>query len=159
MRVFQVVKSNSPAFELGYEMSAPVRLDGTEHTIGFKNFLAHLQQGATNALPLTHTPPPADVPETLPVTEIEFVDAPRVTIADLIAKAERHGFKQSDLVTAAKIYHSQPNIYRLTAAQIEDLDQRMTAKIEKLNAAQGEVAPAVAASSKTSGRNTKAMVN
>ena len=140
-------------------MTAPVRLDGTEHTIGFKNFLAHLQQGATNSLPMTNTPPPADVSETLPVPEVESVDAPRVTIADLIAKAETHGFKQSDLVTAAKIYHSQPNIYRLTAAQIEDLDQRMTAKIEKLNAAQTEVAPAVAANSKNNGRGAKAMVN
>lgn len=159
MRVFQVAKSNSPAFELGYEMTAPVRLDGTEQAISFKHFLAHLQQGATNALPLTNTPPPADVPEMLPVPEVEFVDAPRVTIADLIAKAETHGFKQSDLVTAAKIYHSQPNIYRLTAAQIEDLDQRMTAKIEKLNAAQSEVAAAVVANAKTNGRGAKAMVN
>jgi hypothetical protein len=157
MRVFQVVKSNSPAFELGFEMSTPVRLDSAGQTIGFKDFLAHLQQGAANALPVTPTPPPTDVPETLPVPEVEFVDVPRLTITELITKAEANGFRQSDLVTAAKIYHNQPNIYRLTAAQVEDLDQRMTAKIAKTKAAQPEVAPAVIA--KTNGRGAKATAN
>jgi hypothetical protein len=154
MRVFQVVKSNSPAFELGYEMSAPVRFDGTEKAVTFRNFLAHLLQGADNALPVTATPPPSDVPETLPVEEVAFVDVPRITINDLITKAEANGFRQSDLVTAAKIYHNQPNIYRLTPAQVEDLDQRMTAKIEKLKAAEAAPAAVVA---KTNGRASKAM--
>jgi hypothetical protein len=60
---------------------------------------------------------------------------PRLTVDDLIAKAVAHGFKQSDIVTAAKIYHQQPNIYHLTTEQINDLDRRMTAKLEKLQEA------------------------
>jgi hypothetical protein len=54
-----------------------------------------------------------------------------MTIDDLIKKAEANGFKQADIVTGARIYHNQPNIYHLTADQIADLDQRITARIEK----------------------------
>ncbi len=135
MRVFQVLKSNSSVFDLGYEMSAPVRFDGTDKSITFRSFLDNMQSSAPAALPVTPTPPPVDVPANLVEPEI-VLDEPTITLAELISKAEAHGFKQSDLVTAAKIYHNQPNIYRLTAAQVEDLDQRMSAKIAKLKAAQ-----------------------
>jgi len=43
-------------------------------------------------------------------------------------------------VTAAKLYHQQPNIYRLSSEQVADLDQRMTAKIEKVKQAREEAA-------------------
>jgi hypothetical protein len=40
------------------------------------------------------------------------------------------------VVTGAKVYHNQPNIYRLTSEQIADLERRMTARAEKLRAAE-----------------------
>ena len=57
--------------------------------------------------------------------------------AALDAKAEGFGFKQADIVTGAKVYHNQTNIYRLTPEQIADLDRRITARVEKMKAAQG----------------------
>jgi hypothetical protein len=127
-RVFQVVKSNSPAFELGFEMTGDVT---------FKDFLDHLIRHSESDLPVD-APKPLDVPETLPTLEEILMGPPRITIQELIAKAEQNGFKQADIVTAAKLYHQQPNIYRLTPEQVADLDQRMTAKIEKLRRAREE---------------------
>lgn len=121
-RVFQVVKSNSPAFELGFEMTGNVT---------FKNFLDHLVQHSNSDLPVA-TLAPLEVSETLPPSEPLKVVPPRLTIEDLVAKAVAHGFKQSDLVTASKLYHQQANIYHLTSEQITDLDRRMSAKIEKM---------------------------
>ncbi len=120
IRVFQVVKSNSPAFELGFEMTGKVT---------FKEFLDHLVQYSGSTLPVT-APAPLEVPEML-AEPLQLVP-PRLTIDDLLAKAATHGFRQSDIVTAAKIYHQQPNIYHLTPEQVADLDRRMMAKIEKL---------------------------
>jgi len=54
-----------------------------------------------------------------------------MTIENLIRKAGEHGFKQSDIVTAARVYHGEPNIFRLTPIQIEDLDRRMSMRIAK----------------------------
>lgn len=143
-RVFQVVKSNSPAFELGFEMTGNVT---------FRDFLAHLIRFHGSDLPVD-APQPLDVPETLPPHEPLSVVPPRMTIQDLIEKAIEHGFKPADIVTASKLYHQQPNIYRLTAEQISDLDRRMMAKIEKLKAAQaaGEAEP-VASGTGRAGRN------
>lgn len=120
-RVFQVVKSNSPAFEVGFEMTG---------NIGFKDFLEHMK--AEQALELAFDKPEkSDIPEFIEdKTPVSIAPAP-MTIEDLIKKAEDSGFKQADIVTGAKIYHNQPNIYHLTAEQIADLDQRMTARIEK----------------------------
>lgn len=122
-RVFQVVKSNSPAFELGFEMTGNVT---------FKDFLDHLVKHSNSRLPVNE-PAPLEVAEM--IAEPLQVVPPRLTVDDLIAKAVAHGFKQSDIVTAAKIYHQQSNIYHLTTEQIYDLDRRMTAKIEKLQEA------------------------
>ncbi len=130
-RVFQVVKSNSPVFELGFEMTGDV---------AFKDFLDHLIRHSETDLPLD-APKPLDVPETLPSLEELLTDTPKMTIQELIAKAEQHGFKQADIVTAARIYHQQPNIYRLSPEQIADLDQRMTAKIEKMKQTRVEAEP------------------
>ena len=126
VRVFQVIKSNSPAFEVGFELTGDVT---------FKDFLDHMRGEAGADLPVD-APKPARVPETLPERPSDADAATRrMTLQDLLDKAVAHGFKQADIVTAAKIYHSQPNIYRLTADQIEDLDRRMSARIEKLKAA------------------------
>ena len=123
VRVFQVVKSNSPAFEVGFELTGSVT---------FKDFLDRLnketgkdfQAGAAKV---------AKIPETLSV-ESEFSEddlKPKMTLDELIEKAVSNGFKQSDIITASKFYHNQPNIHRLTPEQITDLDHRISAKIAK----------------------------
>ena len=127
-RVFQVVKSNSPAFELGFEMTGDVT---------FKDFLDHLIRHSESDLPVV-APKLLDAPETLPTLEEILTEPPQITIHELIAKAEQNGFKQSDIVTAAKLYHQQPNIYRLSSEQVADLDRRMTAKIEKVKQSREE---------------------
>ena len=128
-RVFQVVKSNSVAFEVGFEMVGNVT---------FKDFLDHMKREAGDDLPL-EAPKPQTVPEVLEEkpSPLSLVPPP-MTIQELIDKAERHGFKRADLLTAAKLYHNQHNIYRLTPEEIADLDRRMTARIEKMQAAGGE---------------------
>lgn len=121
LRVFQVVKSNSPAFEVGFEMTG---------NIGFKDFLDHMR--GEHALELAfETPAKLAVPEFIK-EKVPLSIAPQtMTVDDLIKKAESNGFKQADIVTGAKIYHNQSNIYHLTAEQVADLDRRMTARIEK----------------------------
>jgi len=59
-----------------------------------------------------------------------------LSVQELVSKAERLGFKQADVVTGARVYHNQPNIYRLTPEQIADLDRRMTARAERVKMAQ-----------------------
>ena len=129
-RVFQVVKSNSPAFELGFEMTGNAT---------FKDFLDHLVRHSQSTLPV-HAPAPLEVAETLPTAEPFTLIPPRLTVDDLLAKAVAHGFKHSDIVTAAKLYHQQANIYALTPDQLTDLDRRMSAKIAKVQAANGGAA-------------------
>src|SRR5437868_3781101 len=127
VRVFQVVKSNSEAFEVGFEMTGDIT---------FKDFLEHMARETGDELPLA-APRPATVPEVLEEkpSPLSLVPPP-LTIQELIAKAERHGFKLADIVTGAKVYHNQPNIHRLTPEQIADLDRRITARIERTKAAQ-----------------------
>ncbi len=130
VRVFQVVKSNSPAFEVGFEMTGNVT---------FKDFLDHMKGEA--ALELAF-----DKPKKLEVEE--FIEEKKpltlvknaMTIEELIEKAEKNGFKKADVVTGARIYHNQPNIYHLTNEQIIDLDKRMTARVEKSKSEKGEQA-------------------
>ncbi|HEY8559697.1 MAG TPA: hypothetical protein VIL74_04785 [Pyrinomonadaceae bacterium] len=127
-RVFQVVKSNSPAFEVGFEMTGNVT---------FKDFLDHMR--AEEALNLAfEQPAKSDVPEFIEEKQPLSIAPQTMTIEDLIKKAESNGFKQADIVTGARIYHNQPNIYHLTAEQILDLDRRITARIEKNKAATPE---------------------
>jgi hypothetical protein len=125
-RVFQVVKSNSPAFEVGFEMTG---------NVGFKDFLEHMK--GEQALELAfEQPKKSDVPEFIEDKTPVSIAPQEMTIEDLIKKAEASGFKQADIVTGARIYHNQPNIYHLTAEQIADLDERMTARVAKTNNAQ-----------------------
>jgi hypothetical protein len=126
VRVFQVVKSNSPAFEVGFELTG---------NIGFKDFLDHMR--GEQALELAfEAPAKSAVPEYIEESNVVPI-AQTMTIEDLIKKAEANGFKQADIVTGARIYHNQPNIYHLTAEQVADLDQRITARIEKNQAGTG----------------------
>src|SRR5215470_5862383 len=85
-------------------------------------------------------PKPLDAPETLPTLEEILKAPPQITVHELVAKAEQNGFNKADIVTAAKLYHQQPNIYRLSPEQVADLDRRMTAKIERLKQAREEAA-------------------
>jgi hypothetical protein len=103
------------------------------------------------------------VPETIeekpqPLTLVQ----PQLTIQELVAKAVKHGFKEADIVTGAKVYHNQPNIYRLTPEQIADLDRRISARIERTQAAAaaaaapaGEAAPQSAGARAQTARNVK----
>ncbi|MCA1593641.1 MAG: hypothetical protein LC754_13515 [Acidobacteria bacterium] len=149
-RVFQVVKSNSPAFEVGFEMTGNVT---------FKDFLEHMKRESGDELERTAakmTP----VVETLeekasPLTLV----APQITIQELVAKAERLGFKQADVVTGAKVYHNQPNIYRLTPEQITDLDRRMTTRAERMKMAQGGTGDAAKAPANDATPKTQAARN
>ncbi|HEV7860315.1 MAG TPA: hypothetical protein VGO91_16985 [Pyrinomonadaceae bacterium] len=128
-RVFQVVKSNSPAFEVGFEMTGDIT---------FRNFLDHMKREAGDDLPL-EAPAPQTVPEMLEEKPSRLtVVPPSMTIQELIEKAEGYGFKVADLVTGARVYHNQSNIYRLTPEQVADLDRRITARVERLKMAQGE---------------------
>jgi hypothetical protein len=142
IRVFQVVKSNSPAFEVGFELTG---------NIGFKDFLDHMR--GEEALNLAfESPAESKVPEFIEDKTPISIAPPQMTIDDLVAKAEANGFKRADIVTGAKVYHNQPNIYHLTAEQITDLDRRITAKIEKTKTARsGE-----AAEEKPAGKKIKA---
>lgn len=123
VRVFQVIKSNSAAFEVGFELVG---------NIAFKDFIEHMKGELPPDLPI-ESAKPIDVPilleeKTPPLTVVP----PQLTIQDLINKALQNGFKQADIVTAARVYHNQSNIYHLTAEQIADLDRRMTTRIEKM---------------------------
>jgi hypothetical protein len=131
VRVFQVIKSNSPAFEVGFEMTG---------NVGFKDFLEHMK--GEQALELAFDKPAkSSVPEFIEERQPLTLVKNEMTIEDLIKKAEDNGFKKADVVTGAKIYHNQPNIYHLTAEQIADLDQRMTARIEKMKQQTAEAKP------------------
>lgn len=133
VRVFQVVKSNSSAFEVGFELTGNVT---------FKDFLEHLRSETGQDIEKSKAKA-TEATETLSfkdeISEDEL--GAHMTVDDLITKAQSLGFKQSDIVTASRIYHNQPNIHRLTAAQIEDLDRRMSAKVEKREAGAKPAAP------------------
>ena len=122
-RVFQVVKSNSPAFEVGFELTGDVT---------FKDFLDQMKRESGDEIEREAARIP-EAPKVLeekpsPLTLVQ----PQMTVQELVAKAERLGFKQADVVTGARIYHNQSNIYHLTPEQVADLDQRMTARAERM---------------------------
>jgi hypothetical protein len=127
VRVFQIVKSNSEAFEVGFELTGDVT---------FKDFMEHMIRMTGNELPVA-APKASPVPEVLEEkpSPLSLVPPP-LTVQELIAKAERQGFKLADIVTGAKLYHNQPNIHRLTPEQVADLDRRISARIERTRAAQ-----------------------
>ena len=126
VRVFQVVKSNSPAFEVGFELTGSVT---------FNDFLTHMKREHGTDLPV-EAPKPATVSETIEDKQPLTLVQPQMTVQELVAKAERLGFKQADVVTGARVYHNQPNIYRLSPEQVADLDRRMTARAERVKMAQ-----------------------
>lgn len=128
LRVFQVIKSNSSAFEVGFEMIGNVT---------FKDFLNQMKNEAAIDLAFDK-PAPINVPTVLEEKPSLTLVQNNLTIDELIAKAEKHGFKKSDVVLGAKMYHNQPNIYHLNQEQIFDLDRRITARVEKMKQTQTE---------------------
>ena len=90
------------------------------------------------------TPAKSSVPEFIEERQPLTLVKNEMTVEELIEKAEANGFKKADIVTGAKIYHNQPNIYHLTVEQIADLDQRMTARIEKMKQQAAEARPSSA---------------
>lgn len=124
VRVFQIVKSNCSAFEVGFELVGDIT---------FKDFLDHMTRNNPTDLPVDSLKP-VTVSETLEEKPTLQVVTATLTVQELLDKAIKNGFKQADLVTAAKIYHNQSNIYHLSQEQVNDLDRRMSARIEKIKA-------------------------
>ena len=122
VRVARVVKTNSPDFPVGLELTNPT----------FADFLARLGEGPK---------PVEDVPAVIETV----VQAPAVpegpTLADLVAQAETFGLAQADLVVAARHYCGRADLERLTADQIAELSDRMAARYGAADAEPG-VAPA-----------------
>ncbi|MDQ3803580.1 MAG: hypothetical protein M3416_07105 [Acidobacteriota bacterium] len=145
VRVFQVVKSNSPAFEVGFELTGSVT---------FRDFLAHMISEHGEELPV-EKPKPSAVPEVIEEKQPLTLVQPQMTVQELVTKAERLGFKQADVVTGARVYHNQPNIYRLTPEQVADLDRRMTARAERMKMAQPEGEKPAAEAAPRQARNLK----
>ncbi len=121
VRVFQVVKSNSPVFEVGFELTG---------NVSFKDFLDHMKGEKSEKLAFDKAKK-LDVEEFIEEKQPLTLVKNEMTIEELIERAEKHGFKKADVVTGARIYHNQPNIYHLTNEQIIDLDKRMSARVEK----------------------------
>lgn len=149
-RVFQVVKSNSPAFEVGFELTGNVT---------FKDFLNRLREYSGGNLKAS-AEKVAKIPETLSLeSEFSADELSEVTLDDLLQKATQNGFKQSDIVTAARVYHGQTNIHRLTSEQIADLDQRLSAKIAKRSTAAAATTVMAQASSTATPKTAPAAAN
>jgi len=119
VRVFRVVKTNSPAFPIGLELLDPS--------------FVQLYTRLTDASPIQVSPIQEEVPEFLPPTiEPTLVRPIGPTLPDLLAKAAQHGYNQADLVTAARYYCNGKNdLERLNDEEIADLDRRLSARIEK----------------------------
>jgi hypothetical protein len=118
VRVFRVVKSNSPAFPIGLELCNPA----------FADLLARLAAGQHATLPLT-APAPASEPETLEETvPLSLVPPPGPTIEELLVKAADLGFTRAQLITAARHYCGKDDLDRLTPDEIGDLDRRLAAR-------------------------------
>ena len=83
-------------------------------------------------------PAKSSVPEFIEDKQPISIAPQTMTVEDLVKKAESNGFKRADIVTGAKIYHNQSNIYHLTDEQILDLDNRMSARIAKTQTAPKE---------------------
>jgi hypothetical protein len=120
VRVFRVVKSNSPVFPIGMEMINP----------SFSDLLVRLSGGSS----LQVSPPVVnEEPELLEeAPELTLVRPAAPTVEDLILKAEESGFSQADLITASRHYYNgKADLHRLTEDELLDLERRLLARIEK----------------------------
>lgn len=151
VRVFRVVKSNSPAFPIGFEMINP----------SFSDLLARLS--GTTTLEVAQ-PPQNEEPVLLEdVPELTLVRPAGPTADELILMAEQNGFSQADLITAARYYcNGKTDLHRLSEEELSDLERRLNARIEKerqrdeqLNTVPLETVEPVAAQNGSRGRQRR----
>lgn len=118
-RIFRVVKSNSPAFPIGFELRNPV----------FSDLLERLASDGPSPRPSALRGD--DVPDFLEPPLFAVVQPSGPTLDALVAKAEANGFSRASLVTAAQHYcGGKTDLERLTDEDIAELDQRLTTRIE-----------------------------
>lgn len=131
VRIFRVVKSNSPAFPIGLELRDPT----------FADTLARLATGSGSSLPLD-APAPATEPEVLAEPPaLAALEPVGPTLEELLAKAEQHGFSHAHLVTAARHYcDGKDDLQRLTPKEIAALDRRLSKHIGQEQAPGDDVA-------------------
>ncbi len=104
-RVGTVIKSNSSQFPIGLEILEPT----------FRGLLEVMDD-----LPQADTD---DIPEFLKIQD--EVMLPDFTLGDLVAQAEGYGVDRAKLLLAAKSYHNVTALEQLSAAQLQDLSERM----------------------------------
>lgn len=113
VRVARVVKSNAPAFPVGFELVNPT----------FGALLAHLD---------AETPAEAPVAAPAVAPEPEIGEAPVAqagpTLDDLLDLAKRHGVSRANVLTAARHYCGVESLDELTGADVNALMLRMEAR-------------------------------
>jgi hypothetical protein len=136
VRVMRIIKTNSPAFPVGMEFVNPT----------FGDFVRRLNehQDASSGGPAA-PPPPPEVPPVLEVKPDPAQKPAGPTLDDLLAKANQYNLKVSDIVTAAKYYHNQPELSRLAPDQVSDLYKRLVSRMEAAAAPAATPAAAPAA--------------
>lgn len=107
VRVARVIKTNSPYFPMGLELTNPT----------FSNFLARMED--------TPQAVPDDIPEFL-LPQASAPANPGPTLQDLVTQAEGFGVERAQLLTAARHYHKVDSLDGLTKEQIADLLERLT---------------------------------
>ncbi len=116
VRVARVVKSNSPAFPVGFEIDNPT----------FRILLDRMEAETPTEAPVA-LPEPAHSPVSAEAAAApEAADGP--TLADLVALAERCGVARPALVTAARHYVGADALSELAPADISALYDRLTAR-------------------------------
>ncbi len=119
-RVFRVIKSNSAAFPIGFELLNPT----------FADFLARLNAGSPPTLEVDAI---AEVPELLEDPAL-LAPPPPVgpTLDDLRALAYEHGLSDAELIVAARHYcHGKSDLERLTPDEIVDLHERLMTRVAR----------------------------
>ena len=107
VRVARVIKTNSPYFPMGLELTNPT----------FSDFLTRMKD--------TPQVVPDDIPEFL-LPQASAPANPGPTLQDLVIQAEGFGVERAQLLTAARHYHKADSLEGLTKEQIADLLERLT---------------------------------
>jgi hypothetical protein len=137
VRVMRVIKTNSPAFPIGMEFVNPT----------FADFMTRLGEA-----PLSDSAP--EVPELLEdPTPPTLLRPAGPTLDDLVVKANEYGLGRADLVVAARAYHQQSDLDRLSEEQVGDLYRRLVARMEAAEPVAAAVtAPEPVETGRTNGR-------
>jgi hypothetical protein len=138
-RVLRIVKTNTEAFLPGEAF-----LDPDFATLLDRMKVYQARQAATPAGQTAERLPP--LTEALPEPE-PAPAAARLTLAELLAAAEREGVRRGQVEASARRNHGVDDLDRLTADQIEDLHRRMLEFVAR------ERAKAVAGAAPSAGSN------